>query len=58
MYENMREYMSLMQLDKMLEFFDHFAENPLGDRSEILLGRLATKTEPAGKIRVFAMVDI
>lgn len=62
LYPVLLEYLSLIRASNLINRINwaaSFVPSQLGlfSRSEERLGRLATKDEPAGKIRVFAMVD-
>jgi len=57
MYNKMVDYMDLMGLSKLSKQFVSFSDVPY-EGPELMIGRLATKNEPAGKVRVFAMVDV
>jgi hypothetical protein len=64
MYSYLMEYMGdAYSFARLKAYFSMYAnsetiQNQYGSESEVLIGKLSTKEEAAGKIRVFAMVDV
>jgi len=57
-YKNMILYMEGMGQTDLSSYFKLLSENVNSEIVDKNLGRLAIKKEPAGKVRVFAMVDV